>query len=167
MRLFPTFGSIFLQHLLNVSHFHNLLSSRPPLDLIMSLIRRRYNGLQGEVQGHGAALTTISHRPHHMCQTAMFGLGSPRPVAPRSKTIRHILPLLPRRARLRQPSGPAARLLRPGHVGTCVGAHPVPGRDACVCVCAWSRVCLGGRASGEGKRTFTHACISGNPLSPM
>lgn len=85
----------FLQHLLNISHFHNLLSSRPPLDLIMSVIRRRYNRLQGKVQGHGAALTTISHRPHHMCQTAMFGLGSPRPVAPRSKTIRHILPLLP------------------------------------------------------------------------
>lgn len=105
------------------------------------------------------ALTTISHRPRHMCQTMTFASGSPRPLAPWSKTIHHILPLCPP-CPPQQPSATASRLLGPCDVGICVGAHPVP-RRVCghACLCRW--------ASGEGKRTFTHACISGNPLSPM
>lgn len=78
--------------------------------------------------------------------------GSPRPVAPWAKTIHHILPLCP----LYPPWQPSpSRLPSPGDVGhsLCVGAHPVPWRDAC----AWSRVPV---APGQRWREAdVHTCM--------
>lgn len=103
-----------------------------------------------------SALTTISHRPRHMCQAMTSASGSPRPLAPYIKqyttSFHCALPgsRLPLHHTYRAPAVRA-------YVWVPILSQGVMRGHACPCR----------RASGEGKWTFTHACISGNPLSPM
>lgn len=123
----------FWQHLTNIVHFHNLFVF-PSWPYYVTLITLYYMGRSEkfkftvQVYFHVRRfLQPISHRPRHMCQIMTFASGSPRPLAPWSKTIHYILPLCPP-CPLQQPSATALRLPSPNHVGICVGAHPVPRR---------------------------------------
>lgn len=82
----------------------------------------------------------------------IFTSGCPRPVAPGAKITGHILPLCPPCPRWPVP----ALSRRCGHMCGC------PSCPVACCVCVWSRV-----PGGQGKRTLAHACMSGNPLSPV
>lgn len=163
-------GNIFWQHLLNISHFQNLFFFLSLPDLIMSLITSSYIRRSEKFMFTVGApfpralatLNTISHRPRHMCQTITFASGCPRPIPPHGLKQYATSFHCARRARLhnRLPLHRASRApaMRP-HVWVPILSPGVMRVRGHACLCR--------RASGEGKRTFTHACISGNPLSPM
>lgn len=136
---------------------------------IVTMVKSSSLQLRSTSTCSASAFTAISQRPRHMYQAKAFASGSPRPVAPRVKTIRHILPLCPP-CPPRQAYAPllsprlALCLLGPSDVGICVGAHPAPPFKCDAC--AWSRVsALPGRRWGGSGRS--HVCVNGNPLSPI
>lgn len=143
--------NILWQHLLNISHFQNLFSflSWPyyvtdniplywPKWKVHSLVPFPHALVQLWQPSVIVLVTCVN--PWHSPLAA--------PLPHLAKTIHHILPLCPT-----LPALASVCLPSPSDVGICVGAHPVPRRDAC----AWSRVsALPGQRWGEAD---VHTCM--------
>lgn len=154
----PWFNIVW-QHLFNIFIFRTF----SPFfhDLIMSLITSHYID-----QSEKFSLVLFPYFDNHQSSSSShvpthdIRLWQPTPhcpIAPLAKTIHCILPLCPP-----HPPWQASA----SRVPVLWAYVWVPIRSPGV-MRARGHACLHCRANAEGKRTFTHASISGNPLSSM
>lgn len=80
---------------ITVSSFHDLIMSLITSHNIVTMVKSSSSQLRSTSTCSASVFAAISQRPRHMYQAEAFARGSPRPVAPWVKTIRHILPLCP------------------------------------------------------------------------